>query len=333
MAYPPRPPLMPGVPLSTMMGAPFTLATNIAVGIPISQRISQIPGVFPQTISQIPTPVSNRPPMRSGPDNSQSQMKPNQGPPTNTSHGMKPPSYSKRLESSGPAVTVFVGNITEKAPDVMVRHILNTCGNVHSWKRVQGASGKLQAFGFCEFGNPDAALRAIRLLHDYEIAEKKLVVKADAKTKEVLDDYKEKRKKAKQNGDSSPLQDEVTEESDDSYLDEDMKQEDLMALRRINDILSDHKKDIMNYVPPPNKNDMREKRMSKVQEKLVALSSGADIANIPTTTNLDDMEDVEEGKKELITREITQFREQMKAVIEYTRGQTATLMYVLCQQR
>lgn len=49
------------------------------------------------------------------------------------------------------------------------------------------------AFGFCEFGNPDAALRAIRLLHDYEIAEKKLVVKADAKTKEVLDDYKGKR--------------------------------------------------------------------------------------------------------------------------------------------
>lgn len=48
----------------------------------------------------------------------------------------------------------------------------------------------LSAFGFCEFGNPDAALRAIRLLHDYEIAEKKLVVKADAKTKEVLEEYK-----------------------------------------------------------------------------------------------------------------------------------------------
>ena len=28
--------------------------------------------------------------------------------------------------------------------------------------------------------------------------------------------------------------------------------------------------------------------------------------------NLDEMEDVEEGKKELITREITQFRQQMK---------------------
>ena len=56
----------------------------------------------------------------------------------------KLPSFSKRAESSGPAVTVFVGNITERAPEVMIRQILNTCGPVLSWKRVQGASGKLQ---------------------------------------------------------------------------------------------------------------------------------------------------------------------------------------------
>lgn len=38
----------------------------------------------------------------------------------------------------GPPVTVFVGNITEKAPDLMIRQILSTCGHVMSWKRVQG---------------------------------------------------------------------------------------------------------------------------------------------------------------------------------------------------
>ena len=38
------------------------------------------------------------------------------------------------------------------------------CGTVNNWKRVQGASGKLQAFGFCEFKEPDSALRALRLL-------------------------------------------------------------------------------------------------------------------------------------------------------------------------
>lgn len=97
--------------------------------------------IFFQAISQIPTPVSSHPPVRTLNTDS-SSTKNTQS--TSNNHGMKPPSYSKRLESSGPAVTVFVGNITEKAPDVMVRHILNTCGNVHSWKRVQGASGKLQ---------------------------------------------------------------------------------------------------------------------------------------------------------------------------------------------
>ena len=47
----------------------------------------------------------------------------------------------------------------------------------------------LQAFGFCEFSNPDAGLRAVRILNGYEIADKELVVKVDAKTKRILLDY------------------------------------------------------------------------------------------------------------------------------------------------
>ena len=56
-------------------------------------------------------------------------------------HYSRPP---KRDIPTGPPVTVFVGNITERAPDAMVRHLLTTCGPVVSWKRVQGATGKLQ---------------------------------------------------------------------------------------------------------------------------------------------------------------------------------------------
>ena len=58
---------------------------------------------------------------------------------------------------------------------------------------MQGASGKLQGFGFCEYGDPEASLRAIRLLHDLEIGVKKLVVKVDAKTRTLLDDYLQKK--------------------------------------------------------------------------------------------------------------------------------------------
>ena len=46
-----------------------------------------------------------------------------------------------------------------------------------------------QAFGFCEFSNPDAGLRSIRILNGFGIADKSLVVKVDAKTKKVLDEY------------------------------------------------------------------------------------------------------------------------------------------------
>lgn len=59
----------------------------------------------------------------------------------------------------GPPVTVFVGNITERAQDAMIRHLLTTNGPIVSWKRVQGATGRLQGFGFCEYANPDAAAR------------------------------------------------------------------------------------------------------------------------------------------------------------------------------
>ena len=97
-------------------------------------------------------PPHMRPPMGGGPPPMRPPGYPpmpmNTAPPGTAPTGPtilnKPPTYSKRVESSGPAVTVFVGNITERAPDVMIRQILNTCGPVLSWKRVQGASGKLQ---------------------------------------------------------------------------------------------------------------------------------------------------------------------------------------------
>lgn len=102
----------------------------------------------------------------------------------------KAPDHPQPIPQIGPPVTVFVGNITEKWPDAMIRQLLATCGQVLNWKRVQGASGKLQGFGFCEYNGPDSGLRAVRLLHDLEVGDKKLVVKVDAKTNSVLEEFK-----------------------------------------------------------------------------------------------------------------------------------------------
>ncbi|XP_020292411.1 RNA-binding protein 25 isoform X2 [Pseudomyrmex gracilis] len=193
----------------------------------------------------------------------------------------------RRERESGPPVTVFIGNIMDRAPDVMMRHILSACGHVLSWKRVQ-------AFGFCEFAGPDAGLRAVRLLHDMEIGTKKLVVKVDAKAKVALDQFKaERRKKLK--GGQSPLQDEISGEGADGeenedYMDEGMRVVDADALTRINQIIAEHAADL----------EMAQVAPEEHQTKMVAKS-----------LNLDDAE-IEESKRDLITREIGKFREVMK---------------------
>ncbi len=194
-------------------------------------------------------------------------------------------------------VTVFVGNITERAQDAMVRHLLTVCGPTISWKRVQGATGKLQAFGFCEYANPDAAARAIRLLHDMMIADKKLVVKVDAKTKGVLDDYKKQRRK-KMTG-KSPTQEE-NEGSDEDFIDPAMRHEDNMAMDRIRAILMDHREEMNSYVPP------EVRRMEKMQR----YKDGEHYQTGPKES-LDDVE-MEDGKRDIIHREIDKFRETMK---------------------
>jgi len=211
-------------------------------------------------------------------------------------HYSRPP---KRDIPTGPPVTVFVGNITERAPDAMVRHLLTTCGPVISWKRVQGATGKLQAFGFCEYSNPDAGLRSIRLLHNWTIADKTLVVKVDAKTQKVLDGYKADR--LKKMGGKSPAAD--TPDNDD-YLDEDMKYEDGLARDRIAQILQDHSKEIESYVPKDVKTVLPVQ-----QEKPGATTL---LQRMGTRDEGLDGVDIEDEKKGIIHREIDKFRETMK---------------------
>lgn len=48
------------------------------------------------------------------------------------------------IKSNGPIITVFVGNISERAPERMIKKVLSTVGRVINWKRVS-------TFGFCEY--------------------------------------------------------------------------------------------------------------------------------------------------------------------------------------
>ncbi|KAJ9588357.1 hypothetical protein L9F63_018283, partial [Diploptera punctata] len=298
MSYPGRPPMVPGIPaMPPTMAMPYM---QLGAPPPLMQAVMPMP---PHMIPGPPMPPLPGPPMR--------PYRPHHPhhPPHHGNSTVRANSYSKRQnEPSGPPVTVFVGNITERAPDAMIRHILAACGHVVSWKRVQ-------ALRMSQI-NPDSGLRAIRLLHDMDLGGKKLVVKVDAKTKTVLDEYKAERRR-KLRG-RSPLQDEAADEDD--YMDEAMKQSDKLATERIAATMEDYESDMNNYSGQANKDrtraDSKDRKISKTQEKLMKLSQGQGQGQETTQNDaglmLDDV-DIEEGKRDLITREIGKFREIMKS--------------------
>ncbi|CAL8316985.1 unnamed protein product [Boreogadus saida] len=195
-------------------------------------------------------------------------------------------------EGSGPTTTVFVGNISEKASDMLIRQLLAKCGIVLSWKRVQGASGKLQAFGFCEYKEPESTLRSLRLLHDLQIGDKNLLVKVDAKTKAQLDEWKAKRKAS--NGTGKP---EGTEEEKDEDMDEETKKKDQIVKGAIDALIQENASELNAPSTDDESNRRKRKREKKEEEDLNAI-------------------DMEDDKRDLISREISKFRDTHKKLEE-----------------
>lgn len=196
----------------------------------------------------------------------------------------------KEDENSGPTTTVFVGNISEKASDVLIRQLLAKCGIVLSWKRVQGASGKLQAFGFCEYKEPESTLRALRLLHEMQIGDKGLLVKVDAKTKAQLDEWKAK-KKTTNGKDGGGDEEEV--------LDEETKKKDQIVKGAIDGLLREHSSELN----APSLDDDAHRRNRRKKEK-------------KEEEDINAIDGLEDDKRDLISREISKFRDTHKKLEE-----------------
>lgn len=192
-------------------------------------------------------------------------------------------------EGSGPTTTVFVGNISDKASDMLIRQLLAKCGIVLSWKRVQGASGKLQAFGFCEYKEPESTLRALRLLHDLQIGDKNLLVKVDAKTKAQLDEWKAKKKEASNGTGKS----EGTEEEKEDEMDEETTKKDQLVKGAIDSLIQENAGELNAPSQDDESNRRKRKREKKEEEDLNAI-------------------DMEDDKRDLISREISKFRDTHK---------------------
>ncbi|XP_052767394.1 RNA-binding protein 25-like [Mya arenaria] len=220
-----------------------------------------------------------------------------------------------KKDEKPPVTTVFVGNISDRAPDSMVRTMLQRCGNVLSWKRVQGASGKLQAFGFCEYEEPEATLRCMRLLNEWEIGEKKLVVKVDAKTKTLLDEWQSKKKKVsgankedkekETNGESSEDKKEEGEDVDDDkvVLDEFTLREDRVAKAGLDAIMREY---AFELAKEPSNAKQSTEPVSDIPKVPMPPIKQKDASQL-RDTGLDDL-NVEADTKDLINREIRSFR-------------------------
>ncbi|XP_038823113.1 RNA-binding protein 25-like isoform X1 [Salvelinus namaycush] len=200
----------------------------------------------------------------------------------------------------GPTTTVFVGNISEKASDMLVRQLLAKCGLVLSWKRVQGASGKLQgknktAFGFCEYKEPESTLRSLRLLHELLLGDKKLLVKVDAKTKAQLEEWKAKKRSA--NGGAKSEDGPKEEEDEEEVLDEDTKRRDQIVKGAIEGLIREFGSEL-NAPSQDGDNQPRKKKREKKEEEDINVM------------------DIEDDKRDLISREISKFRDTHKKLEE-----------------
>ncbi|XP_061078294.1 RNA-binding protein 25 isoform X2 [Conger conger] len=283
MSYPPHlnrqqigiPQLPPGIPPPQFAGFPPTVPPGTPM-IPVHMGLmSPAPTVLvPTSMSMVSKPVGPR-------------------------KEITGPRVKESDESSGPTTTVFVGNISEKASDMLVRQLLAKCGLVLSWKRVQGASGKLQgknktAFGFCEYKEPESTLRALRLLHELQIGDKKLLVKVDAKTKAQLDEWKAKKKSS--NGTAKP-EDGAKEDEEEDVLDEETKRRDQIVKGAIEGLIREYSSEL-NAPSQDADTPHRKKRKEKKEEE--------DINAI----------EMEEDKRDLISREISKFRDTHKKLEE-----------------
>ncbi|KAL4586921.1 hypothetical protein LXL04_011569 [Taraxacum kok-saghyz] len=125
-----------------------------------------------------------------------------------------------------PMTTVYVGKIASSVDNEFMLSLLQLCGPVKSWKRVPDpTTGALKGFGFCEFGNVEGVLRALRLLSKLSIDGQELMLNFDKATKEYLKSYVEKKKENLKNTEGGGGKEEGTEKKVEESKKEDDKNE------------------------------------------------------------------------------------------------------------
>ncbi|OBZ71166.1 hypothetical protein A0H81_08483 [Grifola frondosa] len=162
------------------------------------------------------------------------------------------------------AIQLFIGSISGGITDSFLNQLLSACGVIQSFKRLITPANKPQGFGFAEFQDSDGALRAMALLNNVELpaledgcVNKKLLVKADEKTKMFLDAYQAQKMRT-------------------DFDEEQMRQAKANVAQLLSDINKKSQEAASNglidkekYVIPPHLHDLQEADLPETQRGLV----------------------------------------------------------------
>ncbi len=89
---------------------------------------------------------------------------------------------------------LYVGKIPKGISDELMERLLRCCGNMVLWKRSTDASGEPKAFGFAEYDSIEGIFAALKILNNLPLLENRLLVKADEKTTQFVNDWKDLKK-------------------------------------------------------------------------------------------------------------------------------------------
>ncbi|KAF9525525.1 hypothetical protein CPB83DRAFT_909129 [Crepidotus variabilis] len=160
--------------------------------------------------------------------------------------------------------TLFIGSISGGITDNFLNQLLSACGPVKSFKRLITPANKPQGFGFAEYEDPNGAIRATTILNGVELpaledgcANKKLLVKADEKTRAFLDAFM-----SQQMGTDI---EEAKQKEAQSRVDELVADIIKFSQEAANNGLIDKEK----YVIPPHLHDLQEADLPETQRGLV----------------------------------------------------------------
>ncbi|RPD56073.1 hypothetical protein L226DRAFT_464737 [Lentinus tigrinus ALCF2SS1-7] len=160
--------------------------------------------------------------------------------------------------------TLFIGSISGGITDSFLNELLKACGPISSFKRLITPANKPQGFGFVEYQDPDGALRAMDLLNNVELpaledgcVNKKLLVKADERTKVFLDAYSAQKMR--------------TDADDEAMRQARVKVDALLSdiNKKSQEAASNGLLDREKYVIPPHLHDLQEADLPETQRGLV----------------------------------------------------------------